>query len=116
MLFYLFLFLVRLERGVGVIVMVAVNLVHVLQRCFCLDEDFSFRGETRCKVCIGTCSGGGGVSKGIGNWVPVTYNDRLFVRLGNGLVQSVEERSGHLAHSLRVGEQPVHVNNLAERK
>lgn len=45
---------------------------------------------------------------------PVTYNDRLFVRLGNGLEQSVEERCGHLAQGLRVGEQPVDVNNLAE--
>lgn len=47
---------------------------------------------------------------------PVTYNNRLFVRLGNGLEQSVEERCGHLAQGLRVGEQPVDVDNLAERE
>lgn len=44
MLLYFFLFLVGLEQRVGVVVMVAVNLVHVLQRCLCLDEDLSFGG------------------------------------------------------------------------
>lgn len=46
----------------------------------------------------------------------VTDNDCLLVRLGNGHVQSVKERCGHLAHSLGVGKQPVHINNLAERE
>lgn len=43
----------------------------------------------------------------------VTYDDGLFVGLSDGLVQSVKERRGHLAHSLHVGEQPVHIDNLA---
>lgn len=45
MLLYFFFFLVGLERRVGIVVMVAVNLVHVLQRCLCLDEDLSFGGK-----------------------------------------------------------------------
>lgn len=45
----------------------------------------------------------------------VTYDDRLFVGLGDGVVQPVEERGGDLAHGLHVGEQPVYVNNLAEQ-
>lgn len=45
----------------------------------------------------------------------VTYDYRLFVGLGDGVVQPVEERGGHLAHGLHVGEQPVYVNNLAEQ-
>lgn len=45
MLLYFFLFLVGLERRVGIIVMVAVNLVHILQRCFCLDEYFTYGRE-----------------------------------------------------------------------
>lgn len=43
----------------------------------------------------------------------VTYDNRLFVKLGNGLVQSVKERCGHLTHSFHVGEHPVYINNLA---
>lgn len=66
----------------------------------------------RCKACSAT-SGQTFRGQGVN---AVTDNDCLLVRLGNGHVQSVKERCGHLAHSLGVGKQPVHINNLAERE
>lgn len=50
MLLYFVLFLVGFERRVGIIVMVAVNLVHILYCCFRLDEYFPFGMEMRCKL------------------------------------------------------------------
>lgn len=42
MLLDFFLFLIGFERRVGIIMVVAVNLVHILQSRFGLDEHFSF--------------------------------------------------------------------------
>lgn len=46
----------------------------------------------------------------------VTYDDCLWIRVGQGLMQSVEKCCRYLTHCLHVGEQPVYIHNLTEDK
>lgn len=46
----------------------------------------------------------------------VTYDDCLWIGVGQGLMKSVKECCRHLTHCLHVGEQPVYIHNLTEDK
>lgn len=44
----------------------------------------------------------------------VTYYNCFWIRVSQGLMQSVEQCCRYLTHSLHVGEQPIDIHNLAE--